>query len=244
MIGVVVMAACGDSTGPAAGTSVSLTFASDVPAAAAAAPGAPTGAALVPISDGTNTLDITSVKVVLREIELEGTETEDCDVEPEPEGCESFETGPVLVDVPVDGSTTHDVSIVVPAGSYDEVEFDLHEVTSDDGAFLDAHPEMEGKSILVEGTYNGDPFTFESNMSQEQEIELPSPLVVTDGDTPTNVTIRFDVSTWFLDGAGNFLDPSTASTGQPNESVVEENIQNSMKVFEDRDMDGDETDED
>jgi hypothetical protein len=70
------------------------------------------------------------------------------------------------------------------------------------------------------------------------------PLLVADGDAATNVTIRFDVSTWFLDEGGDLFNPSTASTGQPNESVAEENIQNSIKAFEDHDMDGDDTDED
>lgn len=235
-----LMAACGDSTAPTAGTGVSLTFASDVPGPAAA-PSAPTGLAMAPISDGTNTLDVTSVRVVLREVELKGAETTDCDAEPD--GCESFETGPIVVDLPVDGSTTQDVSIQIPAGTYDEVEFDIHEVSEADGAFLTANPELAGKSIVVEGTFNGEPFTFETNMSQEQEFELSPPLVVADGDAATNVTIRFDVSTWFLDGQGNLFDPSTASTGQPNESVAEENIQNSIKAFEDHDRDGDDTDE-
>lgn len=240
---VIVMAACGDGTGPTTGTGVSLTFASDVPAGPALAPNMAAGLFRAPITDGTNTLIVTSVKVVLREIELESIETEDCDVEPEPVGCESFESDPVLVDLPVDGTTSQDVSIDIPAGTYDEVEFDIHEVTDADGAFLTANPTMNGKSIAVEGTFNGNAFTFETNMSQEQKFMLTPPLVVGDADPATNVTIRFDVSTWFVDQLGDLFDPATASTGQPNESIAEENIQNSIKAFEDQDKDGDDTDE-
>jgi hypothetical protein len=240
---VLVMAACGDSTGPAAGTSVSLTFASDVPSGPALAPGLAAAPARAPITDGVNTLDVTSVKVVLKRIELKSAEVADCNVEPQPAGCEDFRSDPVLVDVPVNGSTRQDVSIDLPAGTYDEVKFDIHEVTASDGAFLTANPTMANRSIVVEGTYNGDPFFFETNMSQEQTFMLVPSLVVGDGGVATNVTIRFDVSTWFVDAQGDLFDPSTASTGEPNESVAEENIQNSIKAFEDRDKDGDDADE-
>jgi len=238
-----VVAACGDSTGPTAGTSVSLTMASDLASGAAPAAGIAAAPARAPITDGVNTLEVTSVQVVLRQIELKSVEVADCSVEPEPAGCEHFRSDPVLVDVPVDGSTDQDVSIVLPAGTYDEVKFDIHEVTASDGAFLTANPTMENRSIVVEGTFNGNPFFFETNMSQEQSFMLVPNLVVADGGAATNVTIRFDVSTWFVDQQGVLFDPSTASTGQPNESIAEENIQNSIKAFEDRDRDGDDTDE-
>jgi hypothetical protein len=240
---VVVMAACGESTGPMTGSSVSLTFASDAPSGAAPAAGIAAAPAAAPITDGVNTLDVTSVQVVLRRIELKSAEVADCNVEPQPAGCEDFRSDPVLVDVPVDGSTRQDVSIDLPAGTYDEVEFDIHEVTASDGAFLAANPTMENRSIVVEGAYNGDPFFFETNMSQEQTFMLTPNLVVSDGDAATNVTIRFDVSTWFVDQQGDLFNPSTASTGEPNESIAEENIQNSIKAFQDRDRDGDDTDE-
>jgi len=240
---LLALAACDNGTAPGAGTSVSLTLATNAPAGAAAAPGLAAAPARATITDGTNTLVITSARVVLREIEIEPVEAQDCNVEPRPAGCEEFEIGPVLLNLPVDGSTSQEVTIDVPAGSYDEVEFDIHVPSDADTAFLAANPGMNGKSIVVEGTYNGDAFVFETNMSQEQEQDLSPPLVVGDGDPATNVTIRFDLSTWFLDQQGNLFDPATASTGEPNESVAEENIQNSIKAFEDRDRDGDETDE-
>jgi len=242
LLAVLAMAAC-ESTGPTTGTPVSLTFASNAPAGAAPAPGRAEGPVLAPITDGTNTLDITSVKVVLKGIELKSAEVGDCNVEPEPPGCESFRSGPVLVDLPVDGTTNQDVAINIPAGTYDQVKFEIHEVTGSDGVFQAANPTMSGKSIAVAGTYNGNPFTFETNLTQEQVFDLVPNLVVADGDAATNVTIRFDITTWFRDSGGDLFNPATGSTGQPNESIAEENIKNSIKAFEDRDKDGDETDE-
>jgi len=243
---MLVMAACGDSTGPATGTSVSLTYASDVTdGAPAAAPSLVNGPMQGSITDGVNTLVITEIQIVLRRIDLKNAEITGCDVVPEPAGCENFRSDPVLIDLPVDGTTSQDIAINVPAGTYDEVEFDIHKVTGrdDDAAFLAAHPELEDKSITVVGTYNGTPFAFETNMSTEQKFALVPDLVIGSDAPPTNVTLRFDVSTWFLDDQGFLFDPATATTGEPNESLAEGNIQDSAKAFEDKDRDGDDTDE-
>ena len=245
-VALLVLAACGDGTGPTTGAQVSLTFASNVAAGGAAAPSRFAGPMAVSYMDGTNTLEITSVKVVLREIELELVEVVDCDVEPEPAGCEDFETGPVLIDLPLDGTTSSSISIAVPAGTYDEVEFDVHKVSSGDpehAAFLLANPTMEGKSIVVAGTYNGVAYTYETDLNEEQELALVPNLVIGEDAPPTNVTIRFDVSTWFVDQSGNLFDPTMALKGGQYENVAKDNIKNSIDAFEDEDRDGDDTDE-
>ena len=194
----------------------------------------------------TNTLEITRVQVVLREIELERLEVADCDVEPEPLGCEDFETGPVLIDLSLDGTTDTNVSVAVSAGTYDEIEFDIHKASADDpedDAFLALNPAWEGKSIVVEGFYNTMPFTYETDLNEEQELPLVPNLVIGEDAPPTNVTIRLDVGTWFVDGNGDLFDPATALKGQPNENLAKDNIKASIDAFEDEDMDGDDTDE-
>ena len=192
----------------------------------------------VPFTEGTNTLEITPVLIVLREIELERVEVADCDVEPEPAGCEDFEIGPVLIDLPLDGTTDTNITVSVSAGTYDEIEFDIHKVSSDDpedAAFLLANPTMEGKSIAVEGTYNGDPFSYETDLNEEQEFDLIPNLVIGEDAPATNITFRLDVSTWFVDGTGRLFNPTTANVGGPNENLAETNIRNSIKAFEDKD---------
>jgi hypothetical protein len=241
---LLMLAACSDSTGPTNGTQVALSFTSNVSSgAAAAAPGRFSGAMAAPITDGTNTLDITSVKVVLREIELKRVEVTDCDVEPEPDGCEKFETGPLVIDLPLDGSTSSTLEIMIDPGTYTELEFDIHKVSSEDTAFLSANPSMEGMSILVQGTYNGETFTFETDLNEEQEFDLVPNLVIDEDSPSTNVTIRVDVSTWFVDQSGNLFNPETAAKGEPNENLAKDNIKDSIEAFEDKDRDGDDSDE-
>lgn len=238
------LAACADGTGPTTGAQVSLTFASGVTAGGGAAPSL-FGPMAVPFTDGTNTLEITRVQIVFREIELKRVEIAECDVEPEPPECEDFEVGPVLVDLSLDGTTNTTVSVAISAGTYDEIEFDIHKVSDDpeDAAFLLANPGWEGKSIVVEGTYNSVAFTFETDLNEEQEIALVPNLVIGEDAPSTNVTIRLDVGTWFVDGNGDLFDPATALDGEPNENLAKDNIKASIDAFEDEDQDGDDTDE-
>ncbi len=227
---------CSDN-GP--GGAVSLSFASR-----------PAGGASASVSGwslqgaGQSHLVLDSVLVVLREIELERVEVVDCDVEPEPPGCEDFETGPVLIDVPLTGGANHQVTIMLEAGTYDEIEFDIHKVSSGSAeeAFVTKYPHMDGKSIAVWGTFDGVAFEYSTDLMDEQEVALSPPLELT-ADASTNVTIRLDVSTWFLDASGAEIDPSTANKGGDNENLVTDNIRNSIRAFEDRDSDGDDTDE-
>src|SRR2546425_639354 len=64
------------------------------------------------------------------------------------------------------------------------------------------------------------------------------PMTLHDGQT-LNVTLRVDISTWYLNATKTALvDPASANKGGPNESVVANNIQNSFKAFEDDNRDG------
>lgn len=241
-----VLFACGDGTGPSSAPKVSLSFASRVPGQAGAgtfdgfgSPGADT------LRDGSNTLIITRAQLVLREIELERQEVADCDVEPKPAGCEDFEAGPVLVDLPLAPGAVPLVEVDVPPGTYVEVEFEIHKVSNDDpqdAAFRQANPSFIGKSIRVQGTFNGVAFTYETDLDVEQELDLVPPLVIADTTTRTNLTVRVDLNAWFRAADGTLVNPATANKGGANEGLVKENIKRSIEAFEDRDKDGDERD--
>lgn len=227
-----VTAACSDSTGPN-GQIVSLSFNAGAPAASLS-PAA--GISLAPISDGANTLDLTSVEIVLREIELKRVETTDCDTAVDPDACEEFALGPMLFDLPLDGSTSQEISVQVEPGSYDELEFEIHKVSGDDAAdldFLTANPTFDGVSIRAQGTFNGNPFVYETDLDVEQEHDLVPAITIADGVGATNVTIFIDVSAWFRDQLGNLVDPATANKGGENESIVKSNITQSIDAEED-----------
>lgn len=90
----------------------------------------------------------------------------------------------------------------------------------------------------MDGTWNGSPFVYTSDLSAEQEIEFFPPLMVEEGTTSTNLTILVDLTNWFRDEAGNLVDPATAARGGANEDLVEANIEDSCEAYEDDDEDG------
>ncbi|HEX9582130.1 MAG TPA: hypothetical protein VF970_13595 [Gemmatimonadales bacterium] len=248
LAGLAFALGCSDGAGPL-NSNVQVSFATRDPAAPLAGPRSAAGAtratASDTLTDGTNTLIITRAEVVLREIEFKKLEVANCDAEPEPAGCEDVELGPVLVDLPLGTGAVQKFEVDLPAGTYTEIEFDIHKVTSDavDAAFRAAHPDFPvGQSIRVQGTFNGTAFVYQTELNVEQELDLATPLVVTD-TTTTNVTIRVGLAGWFRALNGSLLDPASGNKGQPNESLVNENIKESIEAFEDRDGDGDERNE-
>lgn len=187
-----------------------------------------------------NALVLTSVEIVLREIQLERTDVFDCSGAGE-DGCETFEVGPVLVSVPVDGSVSTQFSLAIPEGSYDEIEFEIHKVSSgdeQDAAFLAQHPTFADLSIRVRGTFEGTDFVFETDLDVEQELDLSPALVVGPSTESTNITVSVGLDGWFRDGSGQVVNPETGNKGGTNESLIKENIKNSIEAFEDADRDG------
>lgn len=235
--------ACSDASGPGTQPGVSLSFSTG---SSAAAPGFYASIMADTMTDGQNELIIDRAEVVLREIELERVETGECDSSTASDDCEEFEVGPVLIDLPLNGGTETYVTVEAPPGSYDELEFEIHKVSNDDpedADFRAQHPDMVGKSIRVTGTFNGQPFTYETDLDVEQEHDLNPPLVIDESGT-VNVTVLIDVSAWFVDGSGNLIDPTSANKGGQNEGLVKENIKQSVEAFEDDDHDGDDDSED
>jgi hypothetical protein len=234
-----MVAGCSDDeTGPDGRSQVTLSVTTEP----AAAPGLMLDEI---ITVGDDVLVLESVELVLREIEFERSESStDCDddVSGGDDDCEELEIGPVLLDLPLGTGIARELTVVVDTGHYDELEFEIHKPEDNgddaDAAFIAAHPEFENVSIRVTGTFNGTPFTYETDLDVEQEHDLSPSLVVAESGS-VNVTLLVDVSAWFLDEAGTALvDPATANQGGANESVVKTNITESIEAFEDHDSDG------
>lgn len=231
------LAAC-DSSSPGNGGQVSFNVATQ---GAAPAPARPVLAPDTLVDTGGNVLVLTRVELVLRDIEFERQNHEDCDsVSTAGDDCEEFEAGPVLIDLPLNGSVNHEFTIAVDSGTFDELKLKIHkpEDTGDaqDQAFIAAHPDLADVSIRVTGTFNGTAFTFTTDMGAEQEFVINPPMVVT-AQSDVAVTLKVDVTGWFLEGT-TLIDPALAVTGGPFESVVENNIEVSFEAFHDDDRDG------
>lgn len=251
-LGLAVLAAavsaCSDTTRPAAspGQTVGLSFSGRAPVVIGGAMSAANALAdtLVQVS-GTDTLRITSVGIVLRKVELERASAAVlCDtITVDSPYCEDLALGPQLVNVPLLPGAATALSVAIDSGLYSSVQFEIHKPGSDslDLLFKAAHPDYANVSIRVVGTFNGVAFTYTTALDQDQEYTFSPPLHVDGSGTATNLTIRFDLTTWFKDvGTGALIAPATALPGGANEGAVTQNIKNSIKAFEDRNHDGDE----
>jgi hypothetical protein len=162
-------------------------------------------------------------------------ETPDCVPTGEDNPCEQFEAGPVLVSLPLTAGAEQTFALdAVPPATYNELKFEVHKAggsDSTDQAFLVAHPDFNGVSIRVRGTFNSQAFEYTTNLDVEQQLMLVPQLVVTAG-VSTNITIFVDVSGWFVKN-GVLMDPAN-----PDRSVADENIRRSFGAFEDRDHSG------
>jgi len=250
VVALVGAAACSNS---GSGGNVTLSLSARQAPGAVAAPsvtGGLAGPAVLAAGDstvialGNDTVILRSVDVVLRKIELKRLEASSCDSVSGNGDCEEFEAGPVLASFPLGtANTAAAVTVDAPAGQYDQLEFEIHKTdttSSQEAAFIAANPNFKAISIRVTGTFSHSgtrsDFVYTSDLDASEEVAFSPPLDVAAG-TGANVTIRMDVSTWFVNG-GALVDPASANKGGPNEGVVKNNIEQSVDAFEDDNHDG------
>src|SRR5947207_3273223 len=144
-----------------------------------------------------------SVELVVREVELKKIEAAECDSVSDNDDCEEFETGPFLVALPLGAAAaTTEITVQAPVGLFDKLEFKIHKVdAAAEAAFVAAHPGFGDISIKVTGTFSHagtrSDFVYTTDLDAEEEALLSPALSVT-GDGTTNVTLRFDVSAWYI----------------------------------------------
>lgn len=241
--------ACSDGTGPSPRLPLTVSFsAAGSVTADATAPGdlAPNGSLADAVSG--DALVITRAQLVVARMELARAGavcTSDDAAGDDDDGdddCAELELAPSVVELPVNGTVVDELSVAVPAGSYSALEARMRPIRDNGGrghgsaAFLLAHPDLEGVSVLVEGTFNGSPFTFTSDVSTGAEQTFAPPLDV--GDTPLNLTVQVDLAAWFASSSGGLIDPRTATAGTEDARLIAANIKRSFRAFRDDDHDG------
>lgn len=136
------------------------------------------------------------------------------------------------------GSNLYEIGTAqVPFGSYKKSRIKIDDLDSEDGTVYTQNPDLQNRSIFISGFLNNDPnlaFEFTSDLNEEQEREFNPPLTLDENSPSTSIVLTIDIDAWFMDGNGTPLDPSSPS----NKSIIEDNIKNSIDVFEDKNDDG------
>jgi hypothetical protein len=237
VLALAALSAC-DSSGPAnAGRSVALQLAIRKAAAMSALRANAAGTETIGL--GNDTIVVTQVQVVLRRIELERVGGTVCDTLIADDDCEDIRTDAVLLDLPLTAGAARAFTVAIDTGSYSKIKFEVHKPeSSNDAAFVALHPDFDGVSIRVSGTYNGAAFSYASDLDVEQEHQFVQPITVTDA-SGANLTLFVDLASWFANETGTgLIDPATANKGGAAEGEVKSNIETSLNAFEDDDRDG------
>lgn len=255
----VIAAACSDATNPAAPATpraMTMTFSATPVGAPSPRTVASPGGTLAAVSadvDG-STLTITKAQLVLDEFRLKKAEDAECEGDSsvsssddgnqmdddDHDACERIEGGPLLLDLPLTDGAGATINVAATEGTYRELELRVRPVhdrdDAENAAFLTANPMFDGISVRIEGTFDGQPFTFTSDVDARLEIEFPSPLVV--DHAGMNVTVNVDVASWFRTGSGTLIDPRGAGMDGDVAALIAGNIRSSFRAFHDDDRDG------
>lgn len=190
-------------------------------------------------------IELDTIKILIRDVKLEN-ESDSADDEshsgmhsgPGSEyRSEDIKVGPFVVYLNLNGITTDFAVNNIPAGSYNEIKFKIHQIQGSevppDPEFKDGNDESHRYSVIVKGKYNSVPFIYKSRKSAHQKVRLDSLLVVQENSV-TNLSISVDPASWFMDGQTE-LDPTDSS----NAPIIDNNIARSFKsAFRDDNHDG------
>ncbi|MEO8201675.1 MAG: hypothetical protein ABI679_14195 [Gemmatimonadota bacterium] len=233
------VAGCSDSSAPAGGAAQISFNVATASTGSAAALTAPADSIVL----GADVLVLTKVEMVLRDIKFRRQNHDACDSVAsghDDDSCEEFSAGPVLVDFPLNGGAEEQFTVTADTGVFGGIELKLHKPEDDgdaaDQAFLALHPDFSKISIRVTGTFNGNAFTYTSDLNAEQEFDINPPLVVNQ-QSDVAVTLKVDVSSWFRNGSV-LIDPSQALKDGAFENQVKNNIEASFEAFHDDNHDG------
>jgi hypothetical protein len=226
-IGASAIAACSSSTDAGAKAPTQLSFTTS------SSPAANVSAAIVPITNGGHTLDLTQATLTIARAELKTAAGDECRGEDEngadddrgdggpstnTEDCAEVKVGPTSIDLPLTGSLVTVPANAIPAGTFRELE-------------------LRVSSVHLKGTFDTKPFDVTLPVDARGEIEFATPLVVTNG-TPTSITINVPVNTWLVNADGSLIDPNAIATSPSLMSTIKSRIAASLRAFEDEDHDG------
>ncbi len=179
-------------------------------------------------TSNTDSLVITMIKIHLDELELESVE-DSLDIE----------VNNTIISLPLGGAPIVLSDQEVIPGLYTSFELEVERPDSDEPRPTDTDfwDESGRYSVVVIGTFNGEPFKFRSMEDFELEMEFEPALLLGD-DSESRIHISVDYMSWFRQN-GVFVDPRVAS----NREAIEARIELSFDVAS-GDMDDDDEDDD
>lgn len=159
----------------------------------------------------------------------------------------NFRTAPMILELNLNGSIQTVGSITVPFGSYSKIEYDVHRVEQPEVSSLPASEQAQFAEFLLDQRYsiiiNGivynteaapDTFAYRSKVDAKQKADFDPAIEVTETAPAVNATVVISSANWFKNQLGALVDPKDTN----NESVIDENLKASIKIYKDNNKDG------
>lgn len=183
---------------------------------------------------------VDSVDVVIRELQV-GREGQECGFAPvgttgdggDGNDCEEVFRQTAAPSLPLDeGFATIADSMLIEPGRWNRFEFQFHvlEVGGPEATpILDDRPELRGASVRITGTFDGQAFELLLTPDDDVTVEADAPVVLDDEELGGMVLV-WNLSRWFDDGQGGFIDPVAAQEDQGLRDQIETNLVEALEI--------------
>lgn len=193
----------------------------------------------VVVESGGSTLNISRVELVLNQVEFRRSDGEGCVDSEEPgqddgDSCAEVAVQPTILELPVDRDAATTGPVVVPAGTYEGLEFDLQVATASDGNIVNQSPSLVGSSLQVRGSFDDGSGGVELDSAFfspefQVQLDLDNPIELGEGFA-SSMTVTVDVASWFRLENDELVNPSVAARDTSLARQVAENIQSSFTI--------------
>ena len=174
-------------------------------------------------------LVLNEVKVLLKDIKLNVVNDPNKEVG-------NFKVGPFVILLNLQSNINIIASTYIPQGTYDRVKFEIHKLEPNEIPPDTAFADINGRySVVVGGTYDGNPFYFKTDVSAHQILAFPNNLVVS--ENYSNITLKVSPYMWFVQN-NLILNPNDPGNKSIIDNNIKTNINNNFKIFVDNDRNG------
>jgi len=246
-----VLAACSsDSTGVGKQTGSSLAFTAGSSRASSAL------ASTVPITVGSNTLDVSAITVVIDRASLKSTQADSCNADDDEDDDDHDGARHDSTSAHDSSGANHDsgpgrdgdrgdhhrgfcgevrVGPTIVDLPVDGSVVTIPGNTVPPGTFREI--DLRVGLVRVQGTFNTKAFDVTIPVGAKAEIALDPPVTVA-ADSSVAITVNLPVDKWFVNADSSLINPSDLRTNLMLLARVRMNIASSIHAFEDRDHDG------
>ena len=138
-----------------------------------------------------------------------------------------FQNGPIIVDLATIDTSGVIGTLSLPYAQYTEASLSIGPLVQSDGTIYTDNRDLQNQSCSIAGfvtTLITEPIEYTSNLTYETAKVLEQPILISNQQIAEDLLITIDLSEWFLDPEGSFIDPEPGE----NKDLIDATIVNSI----------------